>query len=362
MRGFLTQSYIFLVWPLLALLLAGCGEQGNGKKRAEHGDRPVIVMQAAKMNIANRVEALGTAQSYESINITSSASDTIRDIRFTDGQQVKQGDVIVLLDREEEEAQLAAARARLAEHRRERQRLESLLQKKAAAQREYDERLTLIEVTKREIEQIEARIGDRTLKAPFDGVLGIRRMSPGQLVQPGQVITTLDDIDPIKLDFSVPAVHLPELATGTPMIATADARPGQRFAGHVDVIDTRIDPATRSILLRAIIANPSGLIKPGMLMQVTLLERQRVAVVVPEESIVQKQDDHFITVIDKENRASERKVVIGERQPGIVEVVQGLDVGEMFVVRGMRFVRTGDRVSVKEVWETIPEHPGATER
>ena len=197
------------------------------------------------------------------------------------------------------------------------------------------------------------------MRAPFDGVLGIRRMSPGQLVQPGQVITTLDDIDPIKLDFSVPAVHLPQLAVGTPIIATADARPGQKFYGHIDVIDSRIDAATRSILLRAVIANPAGLIKPGMLMQVILLERQRQAVVVPEESIVQRDDDHFITVVDQESRASERKVAIGERQPGIVEVKEGLEAGEMFVVRGMRFVRTGDKVIVKEVWEDIPGHPAA---
>ena len=345
----------------MALFLAGCGEAENGK-RNKRGDRPVVTMQAARMNIATRVEALGTAQSFESIDITSSATDTIREIRFADGQQVKKGDIIALLDQEEEEAQLAAANARLAEHRRERQRLESLLQKKAAARREYDERLTLIEVTKREIEQIEARIGDRTLRAPFDGVLGLRRMSPGQLVQPGQAITTLDDIDPIKLDFTVPAIHLPELATGTPIIATADARPGERFSGDIDVIDSRIDPATRSILLRAVIANPSGLIKPGMLMHVTLLERQRQAIVVPEESIVQKQDDHFLTVVDKENRVSERKVTIGERQPGLVEVVEGLEVGEMFVVRGMRFVRAGDKVIVKEVWESIPGHPVAKER
>lgn len=359
MRGFPAKLFRFFALMVLAVSVAGCGAPEDGG-RARRGEQPVVVYKVASMAVATRVEALGTARSNESIDITSNATDTIRQIRFADGQQVSKDDIIVLLDQEEEEAQLAAARARLAEHRREKRRLETLLQKRAAARREYDERLTLIEVTRSEIEQIEARKGDRTLRAPFDGVLGIRRMSPGQLVQPGQVITTLDDIDPIKLDFSVPAVHLPQLATGTPIIATADARPGARFSGNVNVIDSRIDPATRSILLRAIIVNKAGLIKPGMLMHVTLLERQRQAVVVPEESIVQRKDDHFITVIGKDNVASERRVSIGERQPGVVEITDGLVAGEMVVVRGMRFVRAGEKVVIKEVWESIPGHPAAT--
>lgn len=358
-REFPAQSCKICLLGLLAVLIAGCGAPEDGA-RPKRGAQPVVVMKAASMGIATRVEALGTARSNESIDITSNATDIIRQIRFADGQQVRKGDIIVLLDQGQEQAQLSAARARLAEHRREEQRLETLLQKKAAARREYDERLTLIEVTRSEIEELEALRSDRTLRAPFDGVLGIRRMSPGQLVQPGQVITTLDDIDPVKLDFSVPAIHLPELAVGTPIIATADARPGERFSGHVDVIDSRIDSTTRSILLRAIISNSDGLIKPGMLMHVTLLERQRQAVVVPEECIVQRKEDHFITVVEKDNRASERKVSIGERQPGIVEITAGVEVGEMIVVRGMRFVRTGDKVTIQEVRESIPGQPAAT--
>lgn len=344
---------------LMTVLLAGCNE-AETQKKAANPEKPVVVLKTGKMKIATRVEALGTARSNESIDITSNATDTIREIRFADNQQVKKGDIIVLLDQGQEQAQLTAARARLAEHKREKRRLETLLKKKAAARREYDERLTLIEVTKSEIAEIQARSGDRTLRAPFDGVLGIRRMSPGQLVQPGQIITTLDDIDPIKLEFSVSAIHLPDLTIGTPVVATADARPGEQISGHINVIDSRIDPTTRSILLRALVNNKAGLIKPGMLIHVTLLEKQRQAVVVPEESIVQKKDAHFITVIDSENIAHERQVSIGERQPGIVEITEGLKPGENIVVRGMRFIKAGDKVSIKEIWNAIPGHPSAT--
>lgn len=345
--------------PILWLLAAGIialiafrffsGDTASG----ERPPSPVIALKVYTLELADQVQALGTAKANESIEITANATETIEEILFTDGQQVKKGDVLVRLDQQEEEAQLEAAKAQLVEHERELKRLQTLLKNKAASKREYDERITLAEVTRQRIKEIEARISNRTLAAPFDGVLGVRRLSVGALVQPGDLITTLDQIDPIKLDFNVPEIYLSQLKPGLEITALSDALPDHAFKGIVETVNSRIDPVTHAVLLRAMIANEEGLIKPGLLLKITLLEDRREAVIVPEESIIQRQEKHYITVVKEDNTAEERAIEIGTRRPGIVEVKGGLEAGEIIVVRGMGTVRDGQPVTVQEVWETI---------
>jgi len=347
------KSAIVALTCLATLSLAGCG---GDESKAKPPAKQVVVLTAYHQAIADRVEALGTTQSNESIDITPNTTGIIDKIEFTDGQSVQKGDTLVLLELDEERAQLAAAKAQLAEHVREIARLKKLLEKRAAAQREYEQTLTLAEVARNTIKEIESRIDDKTLKAPFDGVVGIRRLSPGALVQPGQIITTLDQTDPIKLDFSVPATYLARLVVGATVEAEGDALPGEPFTGKLASIDTRIDPVTRSILLRALLDNPGGRIKPGMLMRVTLLEDQRQALVVPEESVTQKEQDHFLDIVRPDNTVDHRKVEIGLRLPGLVEISGGLAVGEKVIVRGMGFVKPGQKVQIEATWTTIRDH------
>ncbi|MDT8377053.1 MAG: efflux RND transporter periplasmic adaptor subunit [Mariprofundaceae bacterium] len=336
---------------MFALLFSACGDQGGNSVKLPA--KPVVVLKAHTLMLSDQMEALGTAQANESITITAKVSGRLEEIAFTDGQQVRKGDLIVRLDQDEEYAQLIAAEVQLAEHTREVKRLQTLLARRAAATRELDERKTLAAVAASNIEQIKARISELTLKAPFDGKVGIRRVSPGALIQPGQVIVTLDEIDPIKLDFSIPSTMLQGLKPGDRIEARAEALGDRVFTGRVTATDSRIDPLTRSMLLRAIIDNPDGELIPGMLMRVTLLANEREAVVVPEESITQKQERHFITLVTADGKAEIRAVQTGLRRDGLVEIRQGLAAGELVVVRGMGFVKPGQAVSVSETWETI---------
>lgn len=342
---------------LCCLLLAACGDKAEDKV---HAARPVVVLKAYAVPLTDRVEALGTAQANESINITSTVAGRLDEIDFTDGQHVNKGDVVARLDQDEELAQLRAAEVQLAEHTREVQRLQTLLARKAAASRELDERKTLAAVTASNIQQIRARIDELTLTAPFDGKVGIRRVSPGALVQPGQVIATLDEIDPIKLDFSMPATMLQGLKPGDRIEARADAlaHGGEPavFSGTVSATDSRIDPLTRSMLLRAIIANPDGRLIPGMLLRVTLLANARQALVVPEEAVTEREDKHYLTLVGADDKVELRPVQTGLRRDGIVEISQGLSAGERVVVRGMGFVRPGQTVSISETWNSIPDN------
>lgn len=340
------------LFSLLCLLVSACGGP-DGASGNKVKAKQVVALKVYTVQLSDRMEALGTAQANESITITSKVAGRLESIDFADGQQVHKGDVIARLDQDEEKAQLEAATVQFAEHAREVKRLQELLQRKAAAMRELDERKTMAALTASNIEQIRSRIAELTLRSPFDGKVGIRRVSPGALVQPGQVIATLDQVDPIKLDFSIPATMLQGLKAGDRIRARADALGEQIFTGTVSATDSRIDPLTRSMLLRAIISNPDGRLIPGMLMRVTLLANQRNAVVVPEESLTQRQDRHFLTIVTPEGKAELRVVEPGMRNDGLVEIRKGLTAGELVVVRGMGFVKPGSPVTVSETWDTI---------
>jgi len=342
-----------LIAGMFVLLVSACGGSDHAPKQA--AAKQVVVLKAYAMKVHDQVEALGTAQANESITITAKVSGRLDAIKFTDGQQVKKGDVIAVLDQDEEQAQLKAAEVQLAEHVREVKRLQTLLARKAAATRDLDERKTLAAVTASNVNEIKARIAELTLKAPFDGKIGIRRVSPGALIQPGQVITTLDQIDPIKLDFSIPSTMLEGLHAGDRIEARADALGGQPFIGTVSATDSRIDPLTRSILLRAIIDNSEGKLIPGMLMRVTILAHERQALMVPEEAVTQKQDKHYLTLVGADGSAVIRPVRVGTRQHGLVEMLDGLSVGERVVVRGMGFVKPGAKLQVTETWDRIQD-------
>lgn len=316
---------------------------------------PVFVTTAAKGTVYDRVDAIGTAFSNEFVNISSNVTEILREIRFQDGQQVKEGDVIVVLEQREQQAQLDAARARMEQDKRELARLEGLLADKAVPRQDYDNRQTMLQVTQQEVAEMEARVAYRTLRAPFDGVLGVRMISPGALVQPGDVITTLDDISSIKLDFTVPSTYLSALQPGVEVEAVADALDNRVFRGRIESVNTRVDTITRSVLVRALLPNEDHMLKPGLLLKVTLIKNERPAIILPEETLMQRQDNHFVLVVGEDNKVEQRKVSIGARRPGRVEVTSGLDAGERVIVRGVNRVRAGQEVEIAETWEPISD-------
>ncbi len=314
---------------------------------------PVFVTTAMQGKVFDSVDALGTAVSNEFVEISSNVSELLREINFEDGQSVHEGDVIAVLEQRELRSQLGAARARMEQDTRELARLEGLLRDKAVPRQEYDNRLTMLEITRRELEGIEARIAYRTLRAPFDGVLGVRLISPGALVQTGDVITTLDDISRIKLDFTVPSTYLSSLKPGVEIEAEADALDNRVFHGKIESVNTRIDPVTRSVFVRAVLPNDDGMLRPGLLLKVTLIKNERTSIVLQEETLMQRQEDHFVLVVADDDMVEQRKVTIGARIPGKVEITSGLKEGERVVVRGVNRVKTGEKVNVAETWPPV---------
>lgn len=307
----------------------------------------VSVFAVTERDISYRTEALGTVHAAESVDITASVSETVIELRFEDGATVKQGAILAVLQQDEELAQLAEARVNLAEQEREVARLRGLVRTRSASQSELDQRLSLMDRAQYQIQAAEARIRDRIIRAPFSGQLGLRQVSPGALVSPGTLIVTLDDTSTMKLDFNVPSTLLGSLAIGQPVAATNLAFT-RTFRGEVTAIDSRINPVDRSVLVRAQFPNPEGLLRPGLLMNVLLERQPRRALVVPEESLLSREDRHYVWVVDGSSlRVGEREVTIGGRQPGWVEITQGIELGELVIREGLMTASPGEIVDIQ---------------
>ncbi|HKK52692.1 MAG TPA: efflux RND transporter periplasmic adaptor subunit, partial [Myxococcota bacterium] len=230
---------------------AGCGQDDPGGAGSERPPTPVVVSTPFEYEFADRIEALGTARANESVVITANVTETVARVHFESGQQVAAGALLVELESTEERAQLAEARANRADARLRFERVADLAKRGTESQSRYDEVRTAFEAAEARVAELEARLSDRRLRSPFAGVLGLREVSPGTLVQPGDRITTLDDIDRIKLDFSVPETFLSILRTGLDIRTESAAYPERIFPGRITAIDSRVDPGTRAVRVRA---------------------------------------------------------------------------------------------------------------
>lgn len=200
-----------------------------------------------------------------------------------------------------------------------------------------------------------AQLGDRTVRAPFAGVLGIRQVSPGALVTPGTMIATLDAIDRVYVDFAVPERALASLVPGHRVDARSSAWPELEFAGEVTTVGSRVDPSTRAVTVRAGFPNPDHRLRPGMLMDVRMYQPERRTLVVPEIAVVQVGQESFVFRVGDDNSVERVVVEVGARRAGQAEILSGLQAGARIVVDGTGKLRPGSVV----VDPGAPQEPGA---
>ena len=309
----------------------------------------VIVAPVTSMPFEDRVEALGTLKANESVVLTASVTETVGALYFDDGDRVEEGQLLVEMTSEEEKARLKEARAREQEAKRQYSRVQSLAGKGTASQSQLDQRKREWQTARAQLVAIESRLSDLLVEAPFAGVIGLRNISVGALVEPGDQIATLDDDAQLKLDLSVPSVYLPTLLPGLPVVARTAAYGDREFEGRLRSIDSRVDPVTRSVTARVILPNEDRLLKPGLLMQVTLKKNPREALVIPEAALMPSGTEQFVLVAnpnDAGHRVERRQVSIGTRRPGLVEILSGVDEGELVITHGAMRVRPGETVAI----------------
>jgi membrane fusion protein, multidrug efflux system len=323
---------------------ATSGGPGTAMARANgnpaSGSIAVVTAPVNSERVANQLSALGTAKANESVDITTKVSNLVTSVKFQDGERVRRGQVLIELDSAQARADLAEAEAARTESTSQFNRSRELLSTKAVSESTLEQLEAQMKANTARVAAANARLEDTVIRAPFAGRVGLRRVSVGSLVNPGTVITTLDDTSVIKVDFQVPENFLGSLREGLTVAALASAFPGHEFEGKVGSVDSRVDPVTRSLTVRALMPNSDNLLKPGMFLNVRIARDERDAMIIPEAALVPEQSRQFVFVAAN-GRAERREVQIGTREPGRVEIVSGLQPGERVVVEGTQKIRDG---------------------
>lgn len=307
----------------------------------------VVAVPVREARLTLEAEALGTARANESLDVTAKVSNLVTAVRFTEGQQVRRGQVLVELDGREAQAELAIAEAAVSESRSQFNRSRELYTTQALSEAQLEQIEATLKANEARVAFARSRLSDTVITAPFAGRVGLRRVSVGSLVNPGTLITTLDDMSMIKLDFTIPETLLSSVEAGREIVARSVAWPGEDFAGKVASVDSRVDTTTRSVTVRALMPNERGMLKPGMFLTVRLARGSSNALLVPEQSLVPEQGNVFVYVVRDDNRVEKRQVRTGERRVGEVQIVAGLAVGEQVVTEGTQKLRDGAPVTVQ---------------
>ncbi|HYC01823.1 MAG TPA: efflux RND transporter periplasmic adaptor subunit [Azospirillaceae bacterium] len=347
---------VLLLLALLAggaWLMAGRGDGGPGRPEAQApgspGGRAMVVDAAiaAEEPVESTVGALGTLRSDAAVAVQPEAAGRIVEIAFAEGQRVAQGQPLFVLDQTTLKAELAEAQAQLRLAEQNYQRATSLARQGAGTGRALDEARAALDVARSAEALAAERLDDATVRAPFDGYAGLHQESAGQYVTTATVLTTLDKVDPMRVDFRVSEVFLPRVAVGQPIRLTVDALPGREFEGRVYALDPRIDVNGRALQIRAEVANPEHLLRPGLFARVRLvLERRDRSVTVPEAAIVAREVGPAVYVV-ADGKAVLRPARLGLRLPGKVEIAEGVRAGETVVTAGQLKLQDGTPVQVR---------------
>jgi membrane fusion protein (multidrug efflux system) len=339
------------------LLVAGCDSFSSGTGQAPGGSKGppggfsraptfVSVESASVREIRDEIEAIGTTYANESVTLAAKVTDTVSKVNFEDGQVVEQGTVLVELTKREQAALLDEAEANLNDARNQARRLEMLAAEGSVPLSQLDEAHARLSASEARYQSIIARLEDRLIRAPFSGLLGFREVSEGTLLTPGSTITTLDDISIIKLDFSIPEVHLDLIRVGQQLIAESSAFSDRRFDAVVRTIGSRINENTRSATVRAHIENPDRTLKPGMLLTVHLYTATRNSLMVPETALMQRASQFFVYTIS-DDLAEMVQVRTGVRRDGWIEVLSGLSENQTVITEGVIKIRNGSPVTTE---------------
>ncbi len=330
------------LWMTVALALGACGKGGTERQKPQP---PLVgVARPAPHRFVDRIEAVGTARANEQVTLSAPVTERIERLHFDDGGYVRRGQVIAVLAQGQERAALAGAIATERQAKAQLGRIEQLSGRGFVTRTSLDQQVALSQQARASADDARAQIADRVIRAPFGGYVSLRTISEGAVVGAGTVIATVSDVSRIKLDFTVPETMLGALRVGQPLDAAAAAWPGRVFRGTVTTIDPVIDPATRAVLVRAVLANADRALKPGMLLTVQVTAAAHDGVAVPELAVIGDGADRYVYVV-KGGKAARTPVKTGLHDGGLVEV-RGLPAGARVIVEGVVKVSDGTRVRI----------------
>ncbi len=329
---------------------AGSGTKVAGVMSATGGSpkAPVDIMVVNSQSLSDKILTTGTIIANEEVDIRSEVSGRVTAINFHEGQYVRKGSNLLRINDVDLQAQLQKLNfsKKLAETNEARQK--KLLEKEAISRQEYDIVQTNLNSVLADIENLNAQLAKTIIHAPFDGTIGLRHISVGSYISPASPIATLTNMNPAKIDFSVPAKYARQVGRGSRVQFTVEGSNAQRI-GTVYAVEPKVDPATRTLLLRAVSPNPNHALVPGSFARIELvLSARGNAISIPTEALIPEQNGQKVFVV-RNHKAESVPVEIGLRTDRSVEIRKGLHTGDSLITSGIQLVKPGGEVEVRMV-------------
>ncbi len=322
-------------------------EEGSTGSTASKSD--ILTVNGLKIEpqtIDFNIKVTGTVVADESVELNSEVSAKVGQIHFKEGQYVKKGQILVSLNADEIDAELTKLEftKKLNEDSEERQR--KLLESEAISREEYEIALTTLNTTIADINLYKVRKQKHTIKAPFDGIIGLRQISVGSYINPNEIITTIYKIDPVKIDFSVPGRYLEDVNEGDKIIFSVDAYENS-FNGEIYAIEPQIDLQSRSINLRAVSPNNENKLLPGQFAKINLiLDTYDDAIMIPTQALISELGGTKVWVFDN-GTVSSKEVETGIRTEDKIQITSGLTEGDVVITSGLLQIRQGMEVKIQ---------------
>ena len=365
MRSEMKRYHIFyyaLSVSIVTLLAGGCSGGGEESGPPPGFAAQVVVVEAKTEPVAEKISVVGTLRANEIVSIQGEIDASIEKITFSEGESVEKGQVLFELDDAKLAATVAQAYAnfKLAETILERNK--TLLKSRTISQQDFDRSQATYLADKAALELASQNLEDATIIAPFSGVMAERLVSPGQFVSRGLVLCTLVDLDPIKAEFNVPERFISQLALNQRIEIRLASYPGESFEGVVYFVAPRLDSSTRTVLVKARVANDDGRLKAGMFGNLDLiLKTKDEAIVIPEIAISYNGDQASVYVVSKELQAELRFIEVGLRLAGFSEITNGLEVGDLVITEGFQKIGPGSPVAISPKSNLASTEPEASE-
>jgi len=340
-------------WRSMGGLLSGKSADGIASAatprdggRRDGAQQKVSVEAATATATASSTDlrAIGSLQSDESVQIASEIAGRVTELPFSEGTTVKAGDILVKLDEALVQAEVADTQARYDLATGNLGRANTLARSGNVTERARDEATANSETARAALELAKVRLSKHTIRAPFSGVVGIRKVSPGAYVAIGQPIVNIEKIDTLKVEFKLPELFLSQIKVGQEVEVEVDALPGKTFPGTIYAIDPQVDVNGRALSIRAKLPNPDLVLRPGLFVRIMVKGvAKRNVLVVPESAIVPRGTDKIVFSVEN-GQANEVKVTLGARKDGRVEILEGLNPGAVVVTAGQQKLKNGSHV------------------
>ena len=358
----------WLGWLLAALLIGGMawakmkyfpspatGDKGGkggaagakGGKGGPGAKVPVQVYVVVATRLSDQVSATGSIMADESVTIQSEISGKITSLNIQEGRPVRKGQLLFTINAADVQAQLQKQEYNINLYQDQEKRQRTLLAKEYISQQEYEQSNNALLTARADLQALRVNLQKAYVRAPFDGILGLRNTSVGAYVSPGTAITTLSRVQPVKVDFNVPSRFAQSVRVGDPVIVTDEATT-KKIEAKVYAINPQIDPVSRTLPVRAIYANKNMELRPGGFVKVNLkLGETAEALQIPTEAVIPVASGYTVFKV-KNGKAAVQPVNIGVRSDKLLQITKGLAVGDTIIRTGILQVKDGDGVKIQK--------------